>query len=330
MEGYIKDWRQELESDVWLMPPLYHRIWQWLKYTANHKDKYIPMHDGSKMLVKRGQKLTSIRSIAEGVGWYERGVFKKPNPKTVQDVLNWLAKNGMITIDTSNRKYTLITIVNYNVYQANNSDKSNSKYTVSIQSLDTNNNVNNDNKDIYNKSDSTNPTQPAQNTKADTTTPQELIFRHWNSKNIIQHRKLTDKIKRAINGALQDYSEEEICQAIDNYATILADDRYYWSYKWGLREFLMRGLDKFLDFDIAAQNYRKDEHQQKPSKQTNKWGLREFLMRGLDKFLDFDIAAQNYRKDYREKQKMNKQTDFNKFEQHEYTADELESLFMKI
>jgi len=294
MEGYIKDWRQELESDVWLMPPLYHRIWQWLKYTANHKDKYIPMHDGSKMLVKRGQKLTSIRSIAEGVGWYERGVFKKPNPKTVQDVLNWLAKNGMITIDTSNRKYTLITIVNYNVYQANNSDKSNSKYTVSIQSLDTNNNdnnVNNYNKDIYNKSDSTNPTQPAQNTKADTTTPQELIFRHWNSKNIIQHRKLTDKIKRAINGALKDYSEEEICQAIDNYAVILADDRYYWSYKWGLKEFLQRGLDKFLDFDVAAQNYRKDD---------------------------------------REKQKMNKQTDFNKFEQHEYTADELESLFMKI
>ena len=50
----------------------------------------------------------------------------------------------------------------------------------------------------------------------------------------------------------------------------------------------------------------------------------------MDKFLDFDVAAQNYRKDDREKQKLNKQTDFNKFEQHEYTADVLESLFMKI
>ncbi len=147
MEGYIKDWRKELESDVWKMPLLYHRIWQWLKYTANHKDKYIPMRDGTKLLVRRGQKLTSVRQIAESVGWYERGIFKKPNPKTIQDILDWLVNNGMITIETGNRKYTLITIVNYCIYQTKEDVESNSQYTDDIQSLDINKNDKNDKND---------------------------------------------------------------------------------------------------------------------------------------------------------------------------------------
>lgn len=148
MEGYIKDWRQELNSDIWLMPPLYHRIWQYLKYIANHKDEYVPMRNGTKLLIKRGQRLTSVRNIAEGVGYYERGIFKKPNPKTVQDVLNWLEENRMITIETGNRRYTLITIVNYCIYQGEQESKSNSQVTVSKQSLDINKNEKNEkNKD---------------------------------------------------------------------------------------------------------------------------------------------------------------------------------------
>lgn len=146
----------------------------------------------------------------------------------------------------------------------------------------------------YNKSDSANPTQPVEILKDDrpSSTPQERIFEHWNSKEIIQHRRMTDKMRRSINGALKDYKESEICTAIDNYAVILADSqRYYWTYKWGLREFLQRGLDKFLDFEIAAQNYKKDGRGQ----------------RGL-----------------------NKQTDFNKFDQHERTKEELEALFVDI
>ena len=110
----------------------------------------------------------------------------------------------------------------------------------------------------YIKSDLENPTE---NTEQDVEidinplTPQEIIYKHWNNKKIIQHRRMTDKIKRSINGALRDYEPGEICQAIDNYHVILTDDKYYWSYRWGLREFLQRGLDKFMDFEIAAQNY---------------------------------------------------------------------------
>jgi hypothetical protein len=155
MEGYIKDYRQELGSDVWSMPPLYHRIWQYIKYTVNHHIGRIPQRDGSFIELQPGQTLTSYRSIAQGVGWYERGLFKVPNVKTVQEICEWLSLNNMITINhgESNRQYTLITLVNWGFYQCNDmmkvtedKQKINSKETEDKQSADINkkdNNINN-------------------------------------------------------------------------------------------------------------------------------------------------------------------------------------------
>ena len=123
--------------------------------------------------------------------------------------------------------------------------------------------------DIYspNPPVSDEPLEPEKTIKPDA----EIILDHWNSKDIIQHRKLTDKIKRAINGALRNYSADEICAAIDNYNTILTDEKYYWSYKWTLQDFLQRGLEKFIDFETAAQNYQKDnpKSRDKPAHRDN-------------------------------------------------------------
>lgn len=120
MQGYIKDYRQELNSDVWLMPPLYHRVWQYLKYMANHADKTIPLADGSKLTIKRGQHLTSIRNICKGVGWQEGAAWKEPSKKTIEKILKWLELNEMIKIDRgkNGRQYTLVTIVNWDLYQS--------------------------------------------------------------------------------------------------------------------------------------------------------------------------------------------------------------------
>ena len=72
------------------------------------------------------------------------------------------------------------------------------------------------------------------------------IFEYWNSKDIIKHRNLTDKIKRKISNSLDGYSESEIKTAINNYSIVLKGDKYYWSYTWTLEEFLQKGLEKFL------------------------------------------------------------------------------------
>ncbi len=85
-----------------------------------------------------------------------------------------------------------------------------------------------------------------------------VIFKLWNSLEIIKHKKLTADIKRAIDRALRDSSLEEVSQAIKNYAEILKGDQYYFKYSWTLKDFLKRGLDKFLDLEIAKRNYGGD------------------------------------------------------------------------
>ena len=89
------------------------------------------MSDGSFKTILPGQHLTSIRSIAQGVSWYERGVEKVPNPRTISKVLEWLEKQSMIEIyrGKGNRQYTLITLLNWDLYQGSDNE-SNSKETV--------------------------------------------------------------------------------------------------------------------------------------------------------------------------------------------------------
>jgi hypothetical protein len=115
--GFIKDWRQELESDIWLMPPMYHRVWQWLKYSANHSQGKIPNSDGTFTVINPGQCATSYRLIAQGVGYYEGRTWREPNVKTVKVILCWLVKQGMIHIN-SNTKGSIITIKNWELYQS--------------------------------------------------------------------------------------------------------------------------------------------------------------------------------------------------------------------
>jgi DNA-binding transcriptional regulator YhcF (GntR family) len=141
MQGYIKDYRKELDSAIWMMPPLYHRIWQYLKYMVNHQENKIPMKDGTFLTIKPGQHLTSVREIAKNVGWYEGVKWKEPNPKTVSTILDWLEKQSMIKIDRGkgNKQYTLITLINWDLYQLNDVE-GNSKVTDREHLADINNN----------------------------------------------------------------------------------------------------------------------------------------------------------------------------------------------
>ena len=118
-QGWIKDYRKEIDSDIWVMPPLYLKVWQYLKYMANHQTSTIPMTDASKETIERGQHLTSYRTIARKVAYYENRVYKEPNAKTIKKILEWLEKNNMIKLEhgSGNRQYTKITIVNYELYQ---------------------------------------------------------------------------------------------------------------------------------------------------------------------------------------------------------------------
>jgi len=146
------------------MPPLYLRVFERLLIEANHQDNEIPYKKKGeqiigKKLIKRGERLTSVRDICRWVMWYERGKEIIPNPKTIQNILDWLVENGMIEIYgvKGNRTETHYKIVNYNDYQQKDSDEvtekkqfGNSLETEKQQSLDTNKNVKNVKNDINN------------------------------------------------------------------------------------------------------------------------------------------------------------------------------------
>jgi len=86
------------------------------------------------------------------------------------------------------------------------------------------------------------------------------IYIYWNNKKIMVH-KVVDTHRTAIRAALsKGFSTDEIKEAITNYSTILRSDRYIWTYKWTLSEFLKRGLERFMDGEIAKANFLKNEY----------------------------------------------------------------------
>lgn len=68
------------------------------------------------------------------------------------------------------------------------------------------------------------------------------IFDYWNSykgeNRWHSHNKLTPDIIQAIMNNLKEYLRDEVCIAIENYATVLIGEEYYWDYTWNLYTFL--------------------------------------------------------------------------------------------
>ncbi len=110
MKGWIKLHRQLLDCDLWINDddePFDRRsAWVDLLLRANHKDKQI-IFDNALMTVGRGQLVTSVRKLADRWRWGK--------DKTVK-FLKLLEEMDMIKRDSDSRR-TLLTIVNYEVYQ---------------------------------------------------------------------------------------------------------------------------------------------------------------------------------------------------------------------
>jgi len=92
--------------------------------------------------------------------------------------------------------------------------------------------------------------------KKPTTKEIELVFTYWRKKDIVKHRVLTDRIRRKISGQLKYYTVPEICESIFNYKEVLISDGHYWTYKWTLYDFLIRGLEKFMSGADPYNNFK--------------------------------------------------------------------------
>lgn len=153
-KGYIRLHRQIQDCWIWEDKFSKGQAWVDLLLYANHRDKKVPFKK-EIVTVKRGQFLTSIRKLADRWGWHRN---------TVSNFLKLLEKDNMVCVDVST-SYTLITIVNYDVYQYSEDEDVPQSVPEDIPesvpptvppsvppSSTTNKciNDNNDNKDIYN------------------------------------------------------------------------------------------------------------------------------------------------------------------------------------
>jgi hypothetical protein len=124
MNGWIKHHRRELRSAIWNMPPLYHKVWDWLKLNVDWST---------------GQIVTTAPDIAEGVQWVERRRPRIPNRKTIRDILNFMHDEKMIDRQVEgsrNAKYLRITLCNWETYQSKDGPSSNAGVTPEKRNAD--------------------------------------------------------------------------------------------------------------------------------------------------------------------------------------------------
>lgn len=139
MEGWIRIHRKIADAS-WFNKSEYVHLWLYLLLKANHKDQEIFIGN-EKVLVKRGQLLTSRHKLSEVVHVQENKIYR---------ILKCFENEHQIE-QHKTHKYTVISIVNYDTYQKSeqvNEQQMNSKCTADEQQMNTNNNDKNDN-NIY-------------------------------------------------------------------------------------------------------------------------------------------------------------------------------------
>ena len=108
-KGWIKLYRQLLDSELWNMDVPYSERDAWIELLllANHEADYITTKHKERIKINRGQHFTSIRKLAAKFTWSER---------RTRNYIKWLQDTGMITTKR-HTDGTLLTIVNYGKFQ---------------------------------------------------------------------------------------------------------------------------------------------------------------------------------------------------------------------
>lgn len=145
LEGWVSLYRQIQKSWLWEEKPFSRgQAWIDMLLSANHKDSKVHF-DGKLHEVKRGSFITSIRKLCERWGW--------SNTK-VKSFLDLCVVEEMITYKSDTKK-TVVTIVNYDLYQNPNDTEASQKHhrnDTETSQKHTNNNDNNINLlSLYNK-----------------------------------------------------------------------------------------------------------------------------------------------------------------------------------
>ena len=131
ISGFILIYRKIQEHWLWENSEPFDKAHAWIDliFMANFRDKEV-LFGGTTVMVKRGQRVTSLRYLADKWNWSRH---------KVSDFLKALERDNMVTVERDSKK-TLITIVNYDIYQnlkeGSGTGSGNKKGTVKGQSRD--------------------------------------------------------------------------------------------------------------------------------------------------------------------------------------------------
>lgn len=106
-KGYVLLWRSLFDNPLFDDGQPYDKRSAWCELIAlaNHQDNTVE-YNGNAVIIRRGQRLTSIRKLAKSWNWSENRVRR---------YLSLLERHRMV--ETKRTKGgTIITIVNYNTY----------------------------------------------------------------------------------------------------------------------------------------------------------------------------------------------------------------------
>lgn len=107
-KGYIKIYRDIWDHWIWKSNRPFDEFHAWvdLIMLMNHQKEDV-LFDGKLIPVQRGSRITSLRQLAIRWGW---------GKNHVSSFLELLEKNGMIS-QVRDSKKTLVSVVNYSIYQ---------------------------------------------------------------------------------------------------------------------------------------------------------------------------------------------------------------------
>lgn len=105
-KGWIKLYRDITEHWVY-QDPLLLKVWITVLCLANHDDHRILINN-NMTTIHRGQFWTSIRKLSS---------YMNMDKDTVKKKLDLLQSDGMIYLDSQKGRGTLLTVLNYSVYQ---------------------------------------------------------------------------------------------------------------------------------------------------------------------------------------------------------------------
>lgn len=214
MNGFVKLHRKILEKPIWFNSTAEQRvIWVTLLLMASHKETEWD-HNGEKFHIMPGQFITSLESIRENCHCSSITTMK------IRTALVRFEKLGFLTCQTTN-KYTLITIVNWRLYQCEDDEdnkQNNKRLTSTQQALNKHLTTIKNNKNIKNDKNIYNNTNVLFVPSADGT---DRIVGAWNELeqyNIKPIKKITpgSTRERLLNARIRQYGTDDILNAIEN------------------------------------------------------------------------------------------------------------------